>query len=38
MQSFESQQYVFLWAWGRQAQEPPRAPHTLATPLSEGSH
>jgi len=26
-------QYVFLWAWGRQTQEPPRAAHTLATPL-----
>jgi len=22
-----------LWTWGRQAQEPPRAAHTLATPL-----
>jgi len=26
-------QYVFLWAWGRQTQGPPRAAHTLATPL-----
>jgi len=26
-------QYVFLWAWGRQTQGPPRAVHTLATPL-----
>ena len=26
-------QYVFLWASGRQTQWPPRAAHTLATPL-----
>jgi len=26
-------QYVFLWAWGRETQGPPRADHTLATPL-----
>jgi len=26
-------QYVFLWAWGRQTQGPPKAAHTPATPL-----
>jgi len=26
-------QYVFLRAWRGQTQEPPRAAHTLATPL-----
>jgi len=29
-------QYVFLWAWGHQTQEPPWAAHTLATPLKVG--
>jgi len=27
-------QYIFLWAWGRQTQGPPRAADTLATPLA----
>jgi len=31
MQSFKSQQYVFLWTWGRQTQGPPGHPTLYAT-------
>ena len=31
IQSFKSQQYLFLWAWGQQTQGPPWALHSYAT-------